>query len=114
MSFNGDCSNGTDKIMLAWKQENFYGHNITYYTIEYASSNSDSEDEWVRYDKDVKINDTFVAIPVDKLPASADLKFRIKGVMAMPGEAMYTSDGVVFIPDPKCTTPGGGKLYVCL
>jgi len=68
----------------------------------------------LRYDKDVKIIDTFVAIPVDKLPASADLKFRIKGVMAMPGEAMYTSDGVVFIPDPKCTTPGGGKLYVCL
>ena len=108
IQFNGDCSNATGNVRLAWEQQNYYGHQISYYTLEYASSDSDDEDQWVLYDADSEITGKSVLIPVDKLPASADLKFRIKGVMAEVGEK-YVSDGVVFKPDPKCVTPGGGK-----
>ena len=46
-------------------------------------------------------------IPINKLPASTDLKFRLTAVTSFEGDD-FKSDPVVVVP-VDCSTPAGGK-----
>lgn len=109
-SLTGDCDNSSNSLALSWKQDNYYGQNISYYILEFAARDrSADESAWIRYDPDTKIMDESVDIEVKKLPPSADLVFRLKSVIEFDDE--------IFISDPlsvygACSTPAGAPIWV--
>lgn len=106
LTFNGNCT-AVDNITLSWKQENHFGHKISYYTVDYAGKTEyNSDEKWTLYKADNEITDTSVVLKTDKLPPNAELKFRITAVINYEGTT-YNSSKVI-APD-NCKTPIGRK-----
>ena len=103
--FSGNCSNRDNgNLSITWIQINNAGQKISYYIVEFTDQNKQG-DEWVTHGKSSM---TQLTIPVEKLPPSADLVFRVTAVTEFEGDT-YKSDAVKMNSPSDCVTSSGRK-----